>query len=74
MPLVDSHCHLQDEKFDDDRAEVLARSLDILDWIVVIGDDRIKKRKRGYLKPTTKEIGRRGRYPKGKCIRVGGSN
>ena len=39
MPLVDSHCHLQDAKFDDDRAEVIARSLDILDWVVVIGDD-----------------------------------
>ena len=39
MPLVDSHCHLQDPKFDDDRAEVLARSLEMLDWLVVIGDD-----------------------------------
>lgn len=37
--IVDSHCHLQDTKFDDDRAEVLARALDALDWIVVIGDD-----------------------------------
>ena len=39
MPLVDSHCHLQDSAFDPDRAEVLARSLDTLDWLVVIGDD-----------------------------------
>ncbi len=39
MPLVDSHCHLQDSAFDADRAEILSRSLDTLDWLVVIGDD-----------------------------------
>ena len=39
MPLVDSHCHLQDSAFDADRAEVLSRALDTLDWLVVIGDD-----------------------------------
>lgn len=39
MSLVDSHCHLQDSKFDDDRDEVIARSLEMLDWMVVIGDD-----------------------------------
>lgn len=39
MPLVDSHCHLQDKAFDEDRDEVLARALDVLDWLVVIGDD-----------------------------------
>jgi TatD DNase family protein len=39
MPLVDSHCHLQDAKFDADREAVIARSLDTLDWLVVIGDD-----------------------------------
>jgi TatD DNase family protein len=39
MPLVDSHCHLQDAKFDADREEVLARALETLDWLVVIGDD-----------------------------------
>lgn len=39
MPLVDSHCHLQDPKFDDDREAVLARALEALDWLVVIGDD-----------------------------------
>ncbi len=39
MPLVDSHCHLQDAKFDADRDEVIARSVDVLDWLVVIGDD-----------------------------------
>lgn len=39
MPLVDSHCHLQDSAFDPDRAEVLSRALETLDWLVVIGDD-----------------------------------
>ena len=39
MPLVDSHCHLQDSAFDADRAEVLARALETVDWLVVIGDD-----------------------------------
>jgi TatD DNase family protein len=39
MPLVDSHCHLYDAKFDADRETVIARALDVLDWIVVIGDD-----------------------------------
>ncbi len=36
---VDTHCHLQDAKFDGDRAQVLARSLDKLAWLVVVGDD-----------------------------------
>lgn len=39
MPLVDSHCHLQDSAFDADRGELLSRSLEALDWLVVIGDD-----------------------------------
>lgn len=39
MPLVDSHCHLQDAKFDSDREAVIARALEVLDWLVVIGDD-----------------------------------
>ena len=39
MPLVDSHCHLQDGKFDADREEVISRALEDLDWLVVIGDD-----------------------------------
>lgn len=39
MPLVDTHCHLQDEQFADDREAVLARALEVLDWLVVIGDD-----------------------------------
>jgi TatD DNase family protein len=39
MPLVDTHCHLQHHRFDDDRQEVIARALEALEWIVVIGDD-----------------------------------
>jgi TatD DNase family protein len=39
MPLVDSHCHLQSEKFDADRDDVIARALETLDWLVIIGDD-----------------------------------
>ena len=39
MELVDSHCHLQDEAFDEDRQAVIERSLESLSWIVVIGDD-----------------------------------
>lgn len=39
MRLVDTHCHLQDPRFDSDREAVIARALEALDWIVVIGDD-----------------------------------
>lgn len=39
MGLVDTHCHLQDAAFDDDRDAVIARALDALDWLVIIGDD-----------------------------------
>lgn len=38
MRLVDTHCHLHDAKFDEDRDEILQRALDTLDWIVLIGD------------------------------------
>jgi len=37
--LVDTHCHLQDRAFDADREAVLARALESLEWVVVIGDD-----------------------------------
>lgn len=36
--IPDTHCHLQDPRFDGDRAEVLARALGCLDWIAVVGD------------------------------------
>ncbi|MCP4639711.1 MAG: TatD family hydrolase [bacterium] len=38
MRLVDTHCHLQDPKFDDDRDALLANTLHHLAWIVVVGD------------------------------------
>ncbi|HNR31835.1 MAG TPA: TatD family hydrolase [Candidatus Hydrogenedentes bacterium] len=39
MRLVDSHCHLQDARFDEDRDLVIARALECVEWLVVIGDD-----------------------------------
>ena len=39
MPLVDTHCHLVDTRFDEDREQVIARSLETLDFLVVIGED-----------------------------------
>ena len=39
MGLVDTHCHLQSERFDVDRADVVDACLKALDWLVVIGDD-----------------------------------
>lgn len=39
MGLVDTHCHLQSQRFDVDRDAVLATCLEKLDWLVVIGDD-----------------------------------
>ena len=37
--LVDTHCHLQLERFDADRESVLTRALETLAWVVVVGDD-----------------------------------
>ncbi|MCK5862660.1 MAG: TatD family hydrolase [Candidatus Hydrogenedentes bacterium] len=39
MRCVDTHCHLQMPKFDEDRNEALERALDCLDWLVIVGDD-----------------------------------
>ncbi|HPO16892.1 MAG TPA: TatD family hydrolase [Candidatus Hydrogenedentes bacterium] len=39
MRLVDTHCHLQDPRFDEDRETVIHEALEVLDWIMVIGDD-----------------------------------
>jgi TatD DNase family protein len=39
MILADPHCHLQDRRFDDDREAVIARALDALEWLAVVGDD-----------------------------------
>jgi TatD DNase family protein len=44
MTLVDTHCHLQDVKFVDDREDTIARTLDALAWCVVIGDDLASSR------------------------------
>jgi TatD DNase family protein len=39
MGIVDTHCHLQDSAFDEDRDAVIERALTALDWLVVVGDD-----------------------------------
>lgn len=38
MPLIDTHCHLQDDAFNEDRDVVLAAALSELDALIVIGD------------------------------------
>lgn len=45
MRLVDSHCHLQDRRFDTDRQAVIERALETLEWLVIIGDDLENSRK-----------------------------
>lgn len=44
MGLVDTHCHLQSQRFDVDRDAVVEACLDKLDWLVVIGDDMASSR------------------------------
>ncbi len=45
MRPVDSHCHLQDHRFDEDRETVIESALETLEWLVVIGDDLENSRK-----------------------------
>ena len=39
MKLADSHCHVNDSKFDEDREEVFKRAGEELEFIVNIGND-----------------------------------
>lgn len=39
MRVVDTHCHVQSERFETDREDVIARALETLAWMVVVGDD-----------------------------------
>ncbi len=39
MRLVDTHCHLQDPRFAEDRDAVIQEALESLEWIIVVGDD-----------------------------------
>jgi TatD DNase family protein len=45
MILVDTHCHLQDAAFDEDRAAVLERALETLSWLVISSDNLATSRK-----------------------------
>ncbi|MBN2311356.1 MAG: TatD family hydrolase [Candidatus Hydrogenedentes bacterium] len=38
MGLVDTHCHLQDARFDNDRERVIQSALETVDWLIVVGD------------------------------------
>ncbi len=38
MRLVDTHCHIHDTAFDEDRDAVIDRALNALEWMVAIGD------------------------------------
>lgn len=44
MRFVDTHCHIQAAQFDDDREAVIARALEQLAWLVVIGDNLVSSR------------------------------
>ncbi len=39
MRLVDTHCHLQDTRFAQDRETVIQEAIESLEWLLVIGDD-----------------------------------
>ena len=45
MKFVDTHCHIQSEQFAGDREDVIARALDQLEWLVVIGDNIASSRR-----------------------------
>lgn len=44
MRFVDTHCHVQAAQFDEDREDVIARALEQLAWLVVIGDNLASSR------------------------------
>ena len=45
MKLVDTHCHIYDSRFDEDLEQVIARALESLEWLVIVGDDIPNSRK-----------------------------
>ncbi|MGL5802610.1 MAG: TatD family hydrolase, partial [Cetobacterium sp.] len=45
MKLVDTHCHLDNEKFDEDRLEVIERIKENLEFCVNIGYDLVSSKK-----------------------------